>query len=277
MKRRLLACIVLTFAQAPLWGQNCPTKPAERPFRQVISSLNDRFEWYSAYAQEPDPRYGTDFERHVQNLGKGLLKYEWPLGGLYNLHLQPGHADRACISYGRINPERGPLFYGRMNDSTDTSVWKGEGEPSARNVGLFTSNFVEKGDDPEVQIVLESTFDGHAYSYSLKNTGPTSVRAAWHHFEVDLFERLTVSESVKVEVKRGGQMIQSVESPPERHSEDALRELLKRAKTLEPGQTIAARKESTASAQLIMTNVDIGSIEGQPLAGVALPILVPRQ
>jgi hypothetical protein len=279
VRRLFLMCTLLTVYGRPLPAQRCPVKPYAAPFQQEVSTALDHFEWYSAYAPDPAPGNGNDFDRHVRNLGGKLLKYDWPIGGLYNFGLPPGKSDSVCINYGRVNAMRGKLFYGRLDDAVDTSVYRGEGEPPGKNVmSRFNFFFSEAGADPQVEIDVESRFDGKTYSYSLRNVGSTSVRVAWHHYKIDLFEELRFALSLKVEVKHPDgttSYATSLPSQDERKSESAISEELKKGRTLEPGQAISGHRESDATPSVFSTNLDVGSSEGRPLAGAVLPILVP--
>jgi hypothetical protein len=263
-----LVCVALSALAVPVAAQKCPVKPAAPPFQQEVPGPNDHFEWYSAYAPDPAPGNGNDFDRRVRNLGGTLLKYDWPVGRMYNFALPPGESDSLCVNYGRANSARGKLHHGRMNESSDTSVWEGEGEPAGKNiVGRFIFFFSDKGGDPKVDLVIESTFDGKAYNYSLRNTGQATVRASWQAGgEVNLFQELknetpSVPESFPFEIGK--------------RSESIIAEQLKKAKTLEPGQVVSIHVASLAAPKLLLTNLDVGSLDGRPLAGAILPILLP--
>jgi hypothetical protein len=155
-----------------------------------------------------------------------------------------------------------------MNERSPTSVWEGEDEPSAKDIiSRFIFFFSDKGGDPEVSLVLESSFDAKGYSYSLKNTSKETVRVSWQtDGTVDLFQKLqkeipSLSTSVAVEIGK--------------RSESTIAEQIKQGRTIEPGQTIPFRVVSTAAPKAISTNLDIGSLDGRPLAGAILFILVP--
>jgi len=267
MMRLLFLCIALSALAQSLAGQKCPVQPAAQPFQQEVPGPNDHFEWYSAYAPDPAPGNGNDFDRHVRNLGEKLLKYDWHVGRMYNFALPAGQSDSLCVNYGRANSARGPLHHGRMNERSPTSVWEGEDEPSANDIiSRFIFFFSDKGGDPEVSLVLESSFDGKGYSYSLKNTSKETVRVSWQtDGTVDLFQKLQKeipSTSVAVEIGK--------------RSESTIAEQIKQGRTIEPGQTIPFRVVSIAAPKAISTNLDIGSLDGRPLAGAILFILVPE-
>jgi hypothetical protein len=276
--RVLLTGVFLAVCAALLNGQQCPVKPGAQPFQQEVSGPHDHFEWYSAYGADASVGNGNDFERHVRNLGAGLLKYDWTIGRMYNFGLPPGHLDTLCVNYGRANSARGPLYHGRLNESSDTSVWEGEGESSSgRIISRFTFFFVEKTGDPQVDIVLESTFNGEAYSYSVRNIGRAAVRVGWHAFRVNLVENLKTVDSVSVHVVRA----KKTPDPPSSssfeigaRSESAIAEQIKEGEPFEAGHVLSLNVPSTAPPKVILTNLDVGALDGRPLAGAALPILL---
>jgi hypothetical protein len=268
MRRLFLLCVALSALAEYLAGQKCPVQPAAQPYQQEVPGPNDHFEWYSAYAPDAAPGNGNDFDRHVRNLGGTLLKYDWPVGRMYNYTLPTGQSDSLCVNYGRANSARGPINHGRLNDSSPTSVWEGENEPPAKNiVSRFIFFFSDKGGDPEVGLTLESTFDGKIYSYSLTNSSRETIRVSWQTGgAVNLFQELqtgtpSLSRSAALEFKK--------------RTESMLAEQLKKGRTLEPGQIVSMHAISAATPKAISTNLDVGTLDGRPLAGAILFILVP--
>ena len=157
-------------------------------------------------------------------------------------------------------------------------MWEGEGEPSSRRIiSRFTFSFVEKTGDPQVDIVLESTFNGEAYSYFVRNTGKAAVRVAWHAFKVDLIENLKTVDSVTVRKDH----VKSAPDPPSSRaieigpgSGSASDERIKEGQPFEAGHVLSLKVPSTAPPEVILTKLDVGTLDGRPLAGATLPILL---
>lgn len=265
--RSILMFAVL--AASGLYAQVCPVKPAAPPFHQSVPGTINSFEWYSAYGLSKTPGNGNDYERSVHNTGAKLLKYTWPVGRMYDFALPPGQTDSICINYGRPKPERGDLHFGRMDDAVQTSVWEGEAEPAAKSI---ISRFIfffskEGGDDPEGGLVLQSSVEEGKYTYRLKNISRETVRISWTvNWEVSLFEQLN-------QPSRPLRQYSAIEFG--KMPESALADQLKKGKILEPGQAISFSISSGSKPVRIDTNLDVGSVDGRPLAGAILSILVP--
>jgi hypothetical protein len=266
--------VAVTAIALPLLGQRCPVTPATRPFRQVVSSSIAHFEWYSAYASDPNPGYGSDFDRYVRNLGHALLKYDWPVGGMYNFALQPEHEDTLCVNYGRPNSVRGPLYYGRMNAVADSSVWEGEGEPrSGQILSRFSFSSSERNGDPQVVITLMSKYDGERYLYRLQNISHVTVRISWHAgAETNMLQELQEHALPSFRLLRS-----EIYGTGERPSRLRITDEIRKGRTLEPRQLLMFDLGSTSHARVVLTHLDVGSLDARPLAGAILPILAPER
>jgi hypothetical protein len=264
--------VAMTAIALPLLGQPCPVTPATPPFHQVVPSPIAHFEWYSAYAPDPSPGYGSDFDRYVRNLGHALLKYDWPVGGLYNFALQPEQQDTLCVNYGRPNSVRGPLYYGRMDALADTSVWEGEGEPrSGQILSRFSFSSSQREGDPQIVMTLMSRFDGERYIYRLQNISHASVRISWHAAaETNLLEELQEHTHLPFRLLPSG-----IYRTGKRPSRLTITEELRRGRTLEPRQLLMFKLRSTSHPRVVLTHLDVGSLDARPLAGAILPILAP--
>lgn len=191
----LLALCLLAFLSAlpcAVHAQLCPL-PADqeyKPFQNKVENGVTKFEWYSAAAHNPikDGGHPTHaFERTVTNTGKGALKYEWKVARMRNQALPEGsQPDRFCQEYGFPNPTDGPLTYGRGNDSTDTTVWRGKGEPPP---STLTANleFTVRENNSSYRVVLmvqsvvaATSTQAFQYTYRVKNSSkmPTTLRWA---------------------------------------------------------------------------------------------------
>lgn len=267
--------VAVTALALPLLGQRCPVTPATPPFHQVVSTPISHFEWYSAYAPDPNPGYGSDFDRYVRNLGHALLKYDWPVGGMYNFALQPEQEDTLCVNYGRPNSVRGPLYYGRMNAAVDSSVWEGEAEPrSGQILSRFSFSSSERKEDPQVVMTLMSRYDGGRYVYRLQNISHATVRIAWHAgAETNLLQELREHtlppfRLLPSEIYRTG------ERPSSRLT---ITDELRKGRTLEPRQLLMFDLGSTSHPRVVLTHLDVGSLDARPLAGATLPIIAPER
>lgn len=271
LRKPLLWSLLLALSPPCLLGQPCPVKPGPNSvFQNQVSQNGSHFEWYSAYARDPSAGNENTFDRHVRNLGPGVLNFTWPIGRLYSLALPPGESVSVCEPFGWPIPKRGPLKYGALASTAPTEVWEGQDEPKAQDLlSRFIFFFEDDSGDPKAVLTLESKFTGSAYHYWLRNAGQQTLRVSWTVGQGrNLFDELP-KPSVPPAASRA--------LPVGSRSEEALAALLRKGRTLEPGQTISITLESGAPPTAIPTNFDVGSVASRPLAGSILSILVPEK
>ena len=187
-------CLLALMSAIPckVCAQLCPLPQDQefKPFQNEVQNGVTKFEWYSAAAHNPIKDGGHPshaFERRVTNTGKGALKYEWKVARMRNQALPEGsEPDRFCQEYGFPNPTDGPLTYGRGDDSTETTVWRGKGEPPPSSL---TANleFTVRENESSYRVVLmvqsgvkATSTQAFQYTYLVKNSSkvPTTLRWA---------------------------------------------------------------------------------------------------
>jgi len=132
-------------------GDFCPPSEPETDPLEYSGSVQEKannFKWTSDADQNPSAEKRYYYERIVTNTHKkNALPFNWPLGRMScRTGISPGGSSKRYSQHGDYKKpaQKGPLYYGRRDKSTITTVWEGEDEPPAKAIDPFRTVSISK-------------------------------------------------------------------------------------------------------------------------------------